>query len=90
MSDIAQAQAVSTVRTVTESTVNLPNPLSYRKSQLHLPLLLNEFSGTIAAGEMLPAVRKLESGGAIFLRTVSSMRGEYKGTSGNTQLWWPV
>ena len=90
VSDIAQAQAVSTVRTVTESTLDLLNPLSYRKSPQHSPLLLNKFFGTVAAGQILLVVQKLGSDHAIFLQTVSNLRGGYEGTSGKIQLWWPV
>lgn len=93
MSDIAQAQTASTVRTVTESTLDLLKPLSYCKSPHHSPLLLNKFFfsfGTVAAGEILLVVRKLGSDHAIFLQTVSNLRREYEGTSGNIQLWWLV
>ncbi len=79
---IAQTQAVSTVRTVAQSALNSLNPLSYRKSPQHSRLLLKDFSGTIAAGEMLLVIGKPGSGCTTFLKSLSNMRGEYKATSG--------
>lgn len=79
---IPQAQAVSTVRTATESALKLLNPLSYRKRRQHSRLLLKEFSGTVAAGEMLLVIGKPGSGCTTFLKSLANMREEYKGTLG--------
>ena len=77
-----QAQAVSTVRTVAESALNLLNPLSYRKMPQHSRMLLKDFSGSIGAGEMLLVIGKPGSGCTTFLKALSNMRGEYKDTLG--------
>lgn len=62
--------------------LNLLNPLSYRILPHHSRLLLKEFSGTIAAGEMLLVIGKPGSGCTTFLKILSNMRGEYKDVSG--------
>ena len=80
---IDQAQAASTVRTVVMSSLNLLNPRSYRKTLQPSRLLLKDFSGTIAAGEMLLVIGKPGSGCTTFLKTLANMRGEYKQTSGD-------
>lgn len=77
-----QTQAVSTVRTVVKSALSLLNPQSYRKRRQHSRLLLKDFSGTIAAGEMLLVIGKPGSGCTTFLKAISNMRGEYKETMG--------
>ncbi len=80
---VAQVQAGATVRTYARSALNLMNPLNYRKSSQHSRLLLRNFNGTIAAGEMLLVVGKPGSGCTTFLKTIANMRGEYKETTGN-------
>ena len=75
-------QAVSTVRTVAKSALQMLNPLSYGKKPHHSRLLLTEFSGTIAAGEMLLVIGKPGSGCTTFLKALSNMRSEYKQTMG--------
>ena len=74
------ARAASTVRTVAKSALDLLNPLSYRKRPQHSRLLLKDFSGSITAGEMLLVIGKPGSGCTTFLKALSNMRGEYKGT----------
>lgn len=79
---ITQAQAGSTVRTVLAFALNSLNPLSYRKSPKHSRLLLKDFFGTVAAGEMLLVIGKPGSGCTTFLKSLANMRDEYKATSG--------
>lgn len=59
------------------------NPLSYPKRPQHSRLLLRDFSGTVAAGEMLLVIGKPGSGCTTFLKTLANMRGEYKETLGD-------
>ena len=66
-----------------ESALKSLNPLSYRKSPQHSRLLLKDFSGTVAAGEMLLVIGKPGSGCTTFLKSLANMREEYKETSGS-------
>ena len=80
---MAQIQACATVRTYARSALNLANPHTYYNSPEQSRLLLQDFNGTVAAGEMLLVIGKPGSGCTTFLKTIANMRGEYKETTGN-------
>lgn len=77
-----QVQAAPTVRTAAKGLLNLLNPWTYRPRPQPSRLLIRNFSGTIASGEMLLVLGKPGSGCTTFLKTLANMRGEYKDTTG--------
>ena len=77
-----QVQAAPTVRTAAKGLLNLLNPLTYRSRPQSSRLLIRNFSGTVASGEMLLVLGKPGSGCTTFLKTLANMRGEYKDTMG--------
>ncbi|MCJ1267220.1 hypothetical protein MMC22_007105 [Lobaria immixta] len=75
-------QAAPSVQTAAKSLINVLNPLSYRSRPHSSRPLIRDFSGTVAAGEMLLVLGKPGSGCTTFLKTLANMRGEYKATTG--------
>ena len=52
--------------------------MTYRPREKPSRRLLNDFRGTIDAGEMLLVIGKPGSGCTTFLKTLANMRGEYR------------
>ncbi|THC91365.1 hypothetical protein EYZ11_009180 [Aspergillus tanneri] len=80
------SQAAPTILSAAKSAFGILSPLQHRLAGEYSRPILNGFSGSIDAGEMLLVIGKPGSGCTTFLKTLSYMWDEYKDVHGELSI----